>query len=74
MPEGLDIDQKQNLNGTMAPYAEQVLICTGKNDWSSRIEDDEDSVMARAVKGFFGRQGIYSDVRGCFHLFNPALT
>lgn len=70
MPEGLDIDLKQNLNGTMAPYAEQILVCTGKNDWSSRIESDPDSIMARGIKSFFVRDGIYSDVRGLFHLFS----
>merc|ERR1711964_469984 len=40
MPEGLPIDHTKSLNGTMAPYAEQVLICTGKDDWLSKIEDE----------------------------------
>ncbi len=62
MPEGLEIDVQKPLNGSMAPYAQQILICTGKDDWSSRIEDDEVSVMARGLKGLFGRGGKFSDV------------
>lgn len=64
MPFGLDIDVTHNLNGSMAPYAEQVFICTGKNDWTSKIEEDEVSVMARGLKDLLGRGGKYSDVRG----------
>lgn len=29
MPSGLDIEREQNINGSMAAYAEQVLISTG---------------------------------------------
>jgi len=63
MPQGLDIDREQNLNGTMAAYAEQVLISTGKNDWSSKIEDDNDAVFQRELKGILGRDGKFSNVR-----------
>jgi hypothetical protein len=63
MPEGLEIDHSKNLNGTMAPYAEQVLICTGKDDWSSRIEDEgAGDNLAADLKELLGRGGVYSDV------------
>ncbi|KAJ4348069.1 uncharacterized protein N0V89_009441 [Didymosphaeria variabile] len=43
----------------MAPYTEQVLICTGKDDWTSRIEDEESTSgdFVRALKGEIGRGG-----------------
>jgi len=75
MPQGLEIDREQNLNGTMAAYAEQVLISTGKDDWSSNIEDDDDAVLQRELKGMLGRDGKFSNV--AFTLQNniePPLT
>jgi hypothetical protein len=63
MPEGLEIDHSKPLNGTMAPYAEQVLICTGKEDWPSRIEEENSGDnLAADIKELLGRGGIYSDV------------
>ena len=48
----------------MAPYTEQVLICTGKEDWSSRIEDEETASgdLIRGLKGEIGRGGKGFDV------------
>jgi len=66
MPDGLDIEQEQNINGSMAAYAEQVLISTGRDDWKSKIEDEEEtseSELVRQLKGLMGRTGKYSDVR-----------
>lgn len=51
----------------MASYAEQVLISTGKEDWTSRIEDEEDGAFLRQLKGFLGRNGKYSNVRRPSH-------
>lgn len=63
MPEGLPIDHKSKLNGVMAGYAEHVLVCTGKDDWTSRIEEDSDGDnLAADLKELFGRGGTYSDV------------
>lgn len=68
MPEGLPIDYEQPLNGTMAAYTQQLLICTGKRDWTSRIEDDgkgEGQVwgdLARGLKKLMGRGGRFADV------------
>ncbi|KAI9646786.1 Altered inheritance of mitochondria protein 32 [Ciborinia camelliae] len=46
----------------MAAYAEQVLICTGKPDWPSRIEEDNSGDnLAADIKELMGRGGIYSD-------------
>ena len=63
MPEGLEIDHSKPLNGTMAAYAEQVLVCTGKDDWLSRIEEENSGDnLAADIKELIGRGGVYSDV------------
>lgn len=62
MPANLEIDRELPLNGTMAAYAEQVLISTGRNDWKSKIEEEEDSVFLRQLRKYLGRGGKYSDV------------
>lgn len=63
MPAGLDIDREHNLNGTMAAYAEQVLISTGRSDWKSKIDEEDESVFLRQLRKFMGKGGKYSDVR-----------
>lgn len=87
MPEGLPIDQEGKLNGLISSYAQQVLVCTGKDDWSSRIEEDNNGDnLAADLKELMGRGGTYSDVslasplrlvsfpsRGLFHRRLPAL-
>ncbi|KAF1965843.1 hypothetical protein BU23DRAFT_545272 [Bimuria novae-zelandiae CBS 107.79] len=69
-PPDLDIDRKTSLLHTTAPYAEQVLICTGKDDWTSRIEDEDSPSgdFVRGLKGEIGRGG-----EG-FDPFNNVLT
>lgn len=62
-PDGLDIDRAHPLNGTMAAYAEQVLVSTGRDDWPSRIEEEQDALFARELKGLLGRGGKFLDVR-----------
>ncbi|KAH6652162.1 Sucraseferredoxin-like protein [Truncatella angustata] len=62
MPEGLPIDHHRSLNGLITSYAEQVLICTGKHDWPSRIEEDNGGDnLAADLKELIGRGGVYSD-------------
>ncbi|KAF2250662.1 hypothetical protein BU26DRAFT_268090 [Trematosphaeria pertusa] len=58
-PPDLDIDRKTPLLNTMASYTEQVLICTGKEDWSSRIEDEQSSAGAfvRGLRAEIGKGG-----------------
>jgi hypothetical protein len=68
MPDGLPIDNKAKLNGLISNYAEHVLVCTGQNDWSSRIEEDNSGDnLAADLKELIGRGGTYSDVslRAC---------
>ncbi len=57
----------------MPPYAQHVVIRTGRNDWSSKIEDEPDMVgesmggvnFARELKGLVGRGGKFHDVGIC---------
>lgn len=63
MPQGLEIDHSKGLNGTMPTYAEQVIICTGKDDWASRIEEEHSGDnLAADIKELVGRGGKYADV------------
>ncbi|KAI2894588.1 hypothetical protein CBS76997_9103 [Aspergillus niger] len=63
MPAPIDYDQP--LNGTMAAYAQQLLICTGQRDWTSRIEEDGQGQnwgeLVRGLKSLLGRGGKYAD-------------
>ncbi|KAL1306350.1 hypothetical protein AAFC00_005065 [Neodothiora populina] len=61
MPPDLEIDHKTPLNGSMAPYTEQVLISTGKPDWKSRIEDEDDAHLLQGLKKLLGRGGRFAD-------------
>ncbi|TGJ80508.1 hypothetical protein E0Z10_g8253 [Xylaria hypoxylon] len=62
MPEGLPLDYNGKLNGLISNYAEQVLVCTGQNDWPSRIEEESSGDnLAADLKELIGRGGIYSD-------------
>lgn len=67
MPEGLPIDHEQALNGTMVAYAQQLIVCTGQRDWTSRIENDGKDQgwgnLVRALKQLMGRDGPYLNVR-----------
>lgn len=62
-PKNLDIEREQSLSATMAAYAEQVLICTGRDDWKSKIEEEDQGVLVKQLKSYMGRGGKYSDVR-----------
>ena len=74
MPSGLEIDHELPLNGTMASYAEQVLISTGRSDWKSKIEDDEYGVFYRQLRKYLLKDGKYSDVRAPALRFNTCQT
>lgn len=66
LPEGLLLDYDHPLSGTMAAYAQQIVICTGQRDWTSRIENDGENQswgdLVRGLKGLMGRGGPYADV------------
>ncbi|KAI8657740.1 FAD-binding FR-type domain-containing protein [Fusarium keratoplasticum] len=62
MPEGLPLDREGPLKAAIPGYAEQVLVCTDKSDWPSRIEEDNSGDnLAADLKELFGRGGTYSD-------------
>ena len=69
-PPGLAIDRERQLSGTVPPYAQHVVISTGRNDWSSRIEDEPATLgperggdnFARTLKELVRRGGKYHDV------------
>jgi len=58
-PPDLDIDRKTPLLNTMAAYSEQVIFCTGKEDWVSNIEQEEGETgeFVRGLKGVIGKGG-----------------
>lgn len=60
----LEIDREGNLRGAFVPYKEQVLVCSGRDDWASRIEDEEGVLggVVGGLKGGFGRGGQFCDV------------
>lgn len=68
LPKGSEIDHKSLMNGVIAGYAEQVLICTGRDDWPSKIEEDNGGDnLAADLKELFGRGGTYADVSCLSH-------
>ncbi|KAF1833125.1 hypothetical protein BDW02DRAFT_640265 [Decorospora gaudefroyi] len=56
-PPDLDIDRKTPLLNTMALYSEQVILCTGKSDWASNLEQESGPAgeFARLLKGAIGK-------------------
>ena len=62
MPGGLEIEREQNINGSIAAYAEQCIISTGRSDWKSRIEEEDEGVLVKQLKSLLTRGGKYSDV------------
>ncbi|KAM5454928.1 pre-60S factor rei1 [Microsporum canis] len=78
MPTGLEIDYDQDLNGTMAPYAQQVLISTGQRDWRSRIEDDGLDqgwgILGSRLKKLVFRTGKFADPYNNIVITNSSFT
>ncbi|KAE8858759.1 hypothetical protein PTNB73_08239 [Pyrenophora teres f. teres] len=56
-PPDLDIDRKTPLLNTMATYSEQVVFCTGKEDWVSNIEQEEGETgdFVKGLKSVIGK-------------------
>lgn len=70
LPEGFEIDRKTKINGLISNYAQHVLICTGKDDWPSRIEDDNSGDnLAADLRELVGRGGKFSDVCSLLHFY-----
>ncbi|KAI8943553.1 hypothetical protein NX059_001549 [Plenodomus lindquistii] len=59
MPPDLDIDRTSPLLNTMAAYSEQVIFCTGKEDWVSNIEQEEGDTgdFVKGLKSIIGKGG-----------------
>ncbi|KAI9371695.1 Sucrase/ferredoxin-like-domain-containing protein [Aspergillus egyptiacus] len=78
MPEGLPLDHDHPLGGTMAAYAQQIVICTGQRDWTSRIEDDGKGKswggLVRGLKALMGRGGPYADPFNNIMVTNSSLS
>lgn len=57
------MDHTTPLNGAMSAYQEHVLVCTGRDDWTSRIEDEHEgkNLAAYLKDKFFGRGGEAND-------------
>lgn len=61
MPDGLEIDHTSPLNGAIARYSEHVIVCTGQDDWASKIENENggdnlvaelrDIIVPKGVRG-----------------------
>ncbi|KAK4138626.1 Sucraseferredoxin-like protein [Trichocladium antarcticum] len=62
LPPGLPIDHKAPLHGLISNYAQHVLVCTAKDDWPSRIVDDNGGDnLAADLSELVGRGGKFSD-------------
>ncbi|KAI1615822.1 Sucraseferredoxin-like protein [Exophiala viscosa] len=65
MPEGLEIDRKNVLNGTMSPHAQHLVVSSGRSDWTSKIEDEKETAawgrFTADIKGLLGRGGEFHD-------------
>ncbi|KAI4730828.1 hypothetical protein E4T49_01177 [Aureobasidium sp. EXF-10728] len=73
-PPGLDIDRESKLNGTMPAYAEQVIISTGRTDWKSRIQEDEDSALVNQLAKLTGPKGKFFDpTHGAVSVINSSI-
>ena len=68
MPSGMDIDHERPLSGLVPRYVQHVVVRTGRDDWGSKIEDEDVGVggtgmnFARSLKGLVGRGGKFFDV------------
>lgn len=55
-PDGLEIDRDSKM--TFSPYRQHIVVCTGQNDWASKIElDVNTSPLTRHLKALLGPQG-----------------
>ena len=69
------IDHKTPLNGLCPTYAEQVLVCTGQDDWLSKVEEEKSGDnLAADLKELLGRGGTFNDVRNLNTYLNHQLN
>ncbi|MCJ1416249.1 hypothetical protein MMC32_002584 [Xylographa parallela] len=60
-PPGLDINHTLPLAGTKPPYAQHIVVCTEREDWASRIEDEDGPNLAKGLKDLLGPRGEFYD-------------
>ncbi|KAM7208773.1 fmi1 protein [Naviculisporaceae sp. PSN 640] len=74
VPSDLPIDHETKIAGLISEYAQHVLVCTGKDDWPSRIEDDNSGDnLAADLKELLGRGGPFSDPCNNISVLNASL-
>ncbi|KAK1760962.1 Sucrase/ferredoxin-like-domain-containing protein [Echria macrotheca] len=75
LPDGLEIDRTTPFGHSMPRYDEQVVICTGKTDWPSRIEDDADGHnLAADLKKLIGAGGSMNDPFNNISILNSSFA
>jgi hypothetical protein len=73
MPEGLEIDQKRQIYGLVAPdLLDHLLLHTGTADWPSKIEDDERYPFLKTFKASMKELAIKAGPREPFNLLLSA--
>ncbi|KAK4104844.1 hypothetical protein N658DRAFT_504388 [Parathielavia hyrcaniae] len=74
LPEDLPIDHSAPLNGLISNYAQHVLVCTGKDDWPSRIEEDySGDNLAADLRELVGPKGKFNDPFHNISVLNSSL-
>ena len=75
MPDGLDIDHSQPLLGTVPSYDRHVIFCTGKEDWTPRVEDENKGAnITKILKELMGPKGRLHNVCLLPKAFPPWIT
>ena len=75
MPTGLNIDYQKPIRGAMPLYHRHIVINTGREDWNSRIEEEQagDNV-AKKLKDMLGPGRQYYNVCAGRHRMYNRLT
>ena len=59
----LEIDHVKPLINTVPRHSKHLVVHTGRNDWASRIEDDEERPnIAKELKALLGPKGKFYEV------------
>ena len=66
----LEINRDVPLKNTLAPFQHQVLLCTGRDDWPSRIEDEPGSGHSGKNVAWQLRDYLNNHVEACVGLIS----
>ena len=59
----LEIDRVKSLKNTVPRHSKHLVVHTGRDDWASRIEDDEEKPnIAKELKALLGPRGEFYEV------------